>query len=72
MRQCENYYQHWVATDPNDTKLDSLSCYSTLYNLMTFNLGYHQEHHIKPGLHWLKLPELTKELPSVRHTVPYS
>ncbi|RMQ63578.1 Fatty acid desaturase [Pseudomonas syringae pv. tomato] len=72
LRQGENYFQHWGATDPNDPKRDSVSCYSTLYNLLTFNLGYHQEHHYKPGLHWLKLPELTKELPSDRHTVPYS
>ncbi|MBV4458308.1 fatty acid desaturase [Pseudomonas sp. COR58] len=72
LRQGENYFQHWGATDPFDPKRDSVSCYGKLYNWLTFNLGYHQEHHYKPGVHWLKLPELTKDLPSDRHTVPYS
>lgn len=38
-----------------------------LYNLRTFNLGYHTAHHIKPFLHWSLLPEyhklIEKEIP---------
>lgn len=29
-----------------------------LYNLTSWNLGYHTAHHMLPGLHWSKLPEL--------------
>ncbi|HEX6592768.1 MAG TPA: fatty acid desaturase [Moraxellaceae bacterium] len=35
-----------------------------LYNLRTFNLGYHTAHHLKPYIHWSLLPayhELIKE-----------
>ncbi|HWU87686.1 MAG TPA: fatty acid desaturase [Kofleriaceae bacterium] len=70
IRQGENYFQHWGAVDPNDRKRDSVSCYGTLYNLLTFNLGYHQEHHLRPGVHWLKLPRTTVELPPDRRSVP--
>jgi fatty acid desaturase len=69
-RQIDNYTQHWGATDPDDPKRDAVSCYGTFYNLLTFNLGYHQEHHLHPAVHWLDLPEVTKELPLDRRTVP--
>ena len=29
-----------------------------LYNLTSWNLGFHTAHHMLPGLHWSKLPEL--------------
>lgn len=29
-----------------------------LYNLTSWNLGYHAAHHMHPGVHWTELPEL--------------
>lgn len=51
-----------------DTTQDSVGIYSKWYNVLTFNAGYHQEHHHKTNVHWSKLPELTPLLPSTRIT----
>ena len=32
------------------------------YNKFTGNLGYHTAHHLKPGVHWSKLPALHEEI----------
>lgn len=69
IRDADNYFQHWSAVDPFDDLRDSVSAYGFIWNLLTFNLGYHQEHHIEPGAHWRKLPEITKKLPSDRRFV---
>jgi fatty acid desaturase len=53
----QNYYRHYGA-DPDDRAADSVSYYGRLYNLLTFNDGYHQEHHLSPGSHWSRLPEV--------------
>jgi fatty acid desaturase len=54
----ENYYEHHRATDPDSRLADSVSYYGRWYNLMMFNEGYHQEHHLKPHLHWTRRPEV--------------
>ena len=33
-----------------------MSHYSRLYNALTFNDGYHQEHHLSPSTHWSRMP----------------
>jgi len=35
---------------------------SRLFNLTTFNIGYHIEHHDYPGVHWTELPALHERL----------
>jgi fatty acid desaturase len=51
----QNYYRHYGAR-PGDHAADSVSYYGRLYNLLTFNDGYHQEHHLSPGTHWSRMP----------------
>lgn len=49
------YHQHagLGATDPLHA---SRSVTDRGYNFRTLNLGYHAAHHLRPGLHWSKLP----------------
>jgi fatty acid desaturase len=51
----QNYYRHFGA-DPDERAANSVSYYGRLYNLLAFNDGYHQEHHLAPGAHWSSLP----------------
>lgn len=67
-----SYCEHHNAVDTEDTKRDSTSCYNWVYNFLLFNSGYHQEHHYRPGCHWTKLPEITKQLPTDRNIVKYT
>ena len=60
--QAENFLEHYSAR-PGDRTADSVSCYGSLYNLLRFNHGYHQEHHYRPQVHWTRVPELKHLLP---------
>ncbi|WP_375770280.1 fatty acid desaturase [Archangium gephyra] len=46
------------------TRRDSLAVTSTsrLYNLLCFNAGHHQAHHLRPQAPWRELPALTARL----------
>lgn len=63
------YSEHHGAVDWQDTTRDSCSCYNKLYNFLTFNSGYHQEHHYRPGARWDEMPKLRELLPEDRHIV---
>jgi len=69
LNQANSYGEHYLAVDPTNFRSDSVGCYAWWFNFFCFNSGYHQEHHIRPGVHWTKLPELTFSLPSNRHTI---
>jgi len=53
----QNYFEHYGAA-PGNRLTDSVSYYGRVYNLLTFNDGYHQEHHLRPQSHWSKMPEV--------------
>lgn len=57
----ENFLEHHHAI-PGNRLTDSVSCYNRLYNFVWFNNGYHQEHHVRPTIHWTKVPELRIEM----------
>lgn len=67
INQANSYGEHWGYLHlSGDTTRDSYSNYGKWFNLLTFNAGYHQEHHHRPGTHWTKLPEVTPYLPNDR------
>src|SRR5687768_16224553 len=49
------YHQH-AGLGTTDPLSASRSVTDRGYNLRTLNLGYHAAHHLRPGLHWSKLP----------------
>jgi fatty acid desaturase len=56
----QNYYEHYGAA-PESRYTNSVSYYGPLYNLLTFNDGYHQEHHLRPLAHWTQMPKVKRE-----------
>ncbi len=56
----QNYYRHFGA-EPESRYANSVSYYGRLYNRLTFNDGYHQEHHLRPTTHWTRLPEVAAQ-----------
>jgi fatty acid desaturase len=53
----QGYLEHYGAR-PGNPFANSVSSYNRLYNLLTFNNGYHQEHHWDPKMHWTRMAEL--------------
>jgi fatty acid desaturase len=57
----EGYLEHF-GCKPGNIFANSVSSYHTLYNLLWFNNGYHQEHHWDPKCHWTQMKELHERI----------
>jgi fatty acid desaturase len=57
----EGYLEHY-PTEPSNPFANSVSSYNWLYNLISFNNGYHQEHHWDPKCHWTRMREVHEEI----------
>jgi len=54
---CWHTYCHHAGLDTQNPYEASHNILHRSYNILTGNLGYHTAHHVKPKLHWSKLPE---------------
>ena len=63
----DNTYQQHQGLDISDDHTASRNTTSRLYNLISWNLGYHTAHHMHPGTHWSRLPAVHEQ---IRHRIP--
>ncbi|MGU7811564.1 fatty acid desaturase family protein [Burkholderia sp. AW49-1] len=64
-------YDDHIDLYSNDAYAASHTKTSRWLNLIFFNNGYHLAHHLRPGLHWAKLPEFHQQIAD-RITAPRS
>jgi fatty acid desaturase len=57
----EGYLEHF-GCKPGNQYANSVSSYNWLYNLLSFNNGYHQEHHWDPKWHWTRMRDLHRQI----------
>jgi beta-carotene hydroxylase len=57
-------YDDHIGLFSNDAYAASHTKTNRLLNLAFFNNGYHLAHHLRPGLHWSKLPEFHGQIAS--------
>ena len=55
------YFEH-LGGNPDLPIAWGVSSYSTLYNLIWFNNGYHAEHHFRPRMHWTKMRQFHESI----------
>jgi fatty acid desaturase len=69
MNNAQSYGEHYNVIDESNFRNNSVGYYSKFYNILCLNMGYHQEHHVRPSAHWTELPKITKTLPEKRRVI---
>ncbi|MEM7768031.1 MAG: fatty acid desaturase [Pseudomonadota bacterium] len=64
---CRHTFDHHSGCSETDEYAASNNITHRWYNVATGNLGYHTAHHLRPGLHWSKLPAFHAR---IAHKIP--
>jgi len=62
LHTCWATYEHHAGLPTTSHFEATTNREHALYNVMSWNLGYHTAHHVQPGLHWSELPRFHEEL----------
>jgi fatty acid desaturase len=67
LHTCWVTHEHHAGHHADNHYSASVNREHKLFNVLSWNLGYHTAHHLRPGVHWSLLPELHA---SIRHLIP--